>query len=119
MARTPMFFVVACLLAGIFVPTLGQTTRQPFLADVAALAKAQAQAMAQACAGAAATASTSVEIVPNIEANIRTFIDPNCLRPTCEQYVPTTQTTPGCPATRELAWDFGQVTAGSSVNTTK
>jgi hypothetical protein len=50
------------------------------------------------------------------EANIRTFIDPNCLRPTCEQYVPTT---PSCPATRELAWDFGQVTAGSSVNTTK
>ncbi len=210
MARTGTFLVVACLLAGTFVPTLGQTTHQPFLADVAALAKAQAAALAaaqaqtvataaqklldglsvatllsqasaasaeaqaeaqavaraeaaaqalvtacarahadasasaaacaqadaeasaavaalvQACAvalaeaeasaGVAATASTSVEIVPSIEANIRTFIDPNCLRPTCDLYVPAT---PGCPPTRELAWDFGQVTAGSSVNTTK
>lgn len=93
--------------------------RAAAFADACAEALAQAQAMAQACAGAAATASTSVEVVPNIEANIRTFIDPNCLQPTCEQYVPTAPTTPGCPATREVAWDFGQVTAGSSVNTTK
>lgn len=85
-------------------------------ATACAEADAQARAMAQACAQAAATASTSVEVVPNIEASVQTFIDPECLQPTCDQYVPST---PGCPPTRELAWDFGQVSAGSTVNSTK
>ncbi|HEU67761.1 MAG TPA: hypothetical protein ENN53_00780 [Candidatus Acetothermia bacterium] len=91
--------------------------RAAAFAEACAEALAQAQAMAQACAQAAATASTSVEIVPNIETSVQTFIDPDCLRPTCEEYVPTTP--PGCPPTQEMQWDFGQVTAGSNVNTTK
>jgi hypothetical protein len=73
--------------------------------------------MAQACAQAAATASTSVKVVPNIEASIQTFIDPDCLQPTCDEYVP--REPPGCPPTQDRSWDFGQVTAGSNVNSTK
>ncbi len=85
-------------------------------ASACAAARAQAEAMAQACAQAAATASTSVDVIPSIETSVQTFIDPDCLRPTCEQYVPTA---PGCPPTQELTWDFGQVSAGANVNTTK
>ncbi len=78
------FVALALLITGALLPVLGQTTHQPFLQDVAALAEAQAataalaaaQAEAQACAQAAATSATSVEVVPTIEASIQTFIDP-------------------------------------------
>ncbi len=55
--------------------------------------------------------------MPRIETSVQTFIDPNCLQPTCEQYVPTQPT--GCPPTKDLSWAFGDVTAGSTVSTTK
>ncbi len=86
-------------------------------ASACASALAQAQAMAQACAQAAATATTSVDVIPSIQTSVETFIDPECLRPTCdEQYVPTQ---PTCPPSRDYSWDFGQLPTGSSVNTTK
>lgn len=48
------FVALALLITGALLPVLGQTTHQPFLPDVAALAEAQAAAAALAAAQAEA-----------------------------------------------------------------
>lgn len=80
--------------------------------------------MANAAAQSAATASTSVEVVPDIQTSVQSFIDPECLRPTCEQYVPETvgpgpTPTPECPEPQGFKWDFGQVAPGMRVSITR
>ncbi len=55
--RAGRFLPWVALWAGLVLPVFGQTTHQPFLGDVAALARAQAQAAAQACVRALAQAS--------------------------------------------------------------
>ncbi len=85
-------------------------------ARACAAALAQAQAIAQACAQAAATASTSVDVIPSIQTSVQAFIDPNCRRPTCEQYAPTQ---PSCPPAREYTWDFGEVPVGTHTFTAR
>jgi hypothetical protein len=98
--------------------------RASVLAEACASALAQAQAMAQAAAQAAATASTSVEVVPDISTSVQSFIDPDCLAPTCEEYIPEyrpgpTGPTGACPEPQTLKWEFGQVTPGMQVSLTR
>jgi len=92
-------------------------------AEATAEALATAFAMASAAANAEATAQTSVDVVPDIETSIQSFIDPDCLEPVCEERepcdcgeeVPTTPsrpTTPDCPETEDLLWNFGEVPTG-------
>ena len=59
-------------------------------------ALAQAMTMANAAASSAATARTSVDVVPDIQTSVESFIDPDCLTPVCEEIGPCPEY-PDCP----------------------
>jgi hypothetical protein len=92
--------------------------------------------MANAAAQAAAAAYTSVEVVPDIETSVKAVIDPECLRPICEEqevcppcpeYQPCPPCPPcpepeqpyGCPETQPYGWNFGELAPGMRVNQMK
>ncbi|MFZ2349782.1 MAG: hypothetical protein WAW99_06170, partial [Candidatus Bipolaricaulis anaerobius] len=66
------FVALALLITGALLPVLGQTTHQPFLQDVAALAEAQAAAAAQAAAQAQAVAASAQRLLEGL--NVAPFL---------------------------------------------
>jgi len=103
------------------------TARASVAAEATAEALSQAFAMASAAANAEATARTSVQVVPDIQTSVESFIDPECLAPVCREaeYIPcppcedgetpgptVTPTPVGCDDPEEIEWNFGVIPSG-------